>query len=80
MHQLDSSIGLSDHNLLVCLQNTQLFENRPALYFFNYTFIYAYKIFFLFRIKDTDSDILSVLLDFIANYDCKNENIPPYCL
>ena len=45
--------------------------------FFNYTFIFAYKIFFLFRIKDTGSDFLSVLLNFIANYDSKNENIPP---
>ena len=36
--------------------------------------------FFLFRIKDTVSDILSVLLNFIANYDSNNENIPPYCL
>ena len=46
-----------------------LFENSPALYFFffNYTFISAYKIYFLFRIKDTVSDILSVLLNFIAN-------------
>ena len=25
-------------------------------------------------------DLLSVLLNFIANYDCKNENIPPDCL
>ena len=57
-----------------------LFENRPALYFLNYIFISAYKIYFLFRIKDTVSDILSVLLNFIANYDSKNENIPPYCL
>ena len=49
--------------------------------FFNYTFISAYKTyFFLFRIKDTVSDLLSVLLNFIANYDSKNENIPPYCL
>ena len=38
------------------------------------------KYIFLFRIKDTVSDILSVLLNFIANYDSKNENIPPYCL
>ena len=44
------------------------------------TFISAYNIF-LFRIKDTVSDLLSVLLNFIANYyDSKNENIPPYCL
>ena len=58
-----------------------LFEKRPALYyFFNYTFISAYKIYFLFRIKDTLSDLLSMLLNFIANYDTKNENIPPYCL
>ena len=56
------------------------FENRPALYFFNYTFISAYIIFFLFRIKDTVADLLSVLLNFIANYDSKNENILPYCL
>ena len=56
-----------------------LFENRPALYFCNYyIFISAYN-FFLFRIKDTVSDLLSVLLNFIANYDYKNENIAPYC-
>ena len=31
-----------------------LFENRPALYFCNYIFIIAYKMYiFLFRIKDT---------------------------
>ena len=35
------------------------------------------KYFFLFRIKDTVSDISSVLLNFIANYDSKNENIVP---
>ena len=34
------------------------------------------KYIFLFRIKDTVSDILSMLLNFIANYDSKNENIP----
>ena len=34
------------------------------------------KYIFLFRIKDTVSDLLSVLLNFIANYDSKNENIP----
>ena len=60
-----------------------LFENRPALYFF-FLIIHLFlpiKYIFLFRIKDTVSDILSVLLNFIANYDdCKNENIPPYCL
>ena len=38
------------------------------------------KYIFLFRIIDTVSDILSVLLNFIANYDSINENIPPYCL
>ena len=39
------------------------------------------KHIFLFRIKDTVSDILSVLLNFIANnYDSKNENITPYYL
>ena len=38
------------------------------------------KYIFLFHIKDTVSDILSVLLNFIANYDSKNENIAPYCL
>ena len=30
------------------------------------------KYIFLFRIKDTVSDLLSVLLNFIANYDSKN--------
>ena len=35
---------------------------------------------FLFHIKDTVSDLLSVLLNFIANYDSKNENIASYCL
>ena len=38
------------------------------------------KYIFLFRIKNTVSDILSVLLNFIANYDSNNENIPPCCL
>ena len=59
-----------------------LFENRPALYFFFLIihFFLPIKYIFLFRIKDTVSDILSVLLNFIANYDSKNENIPPYCL
>ena len=38
------------------------------------------KYIFLFRIKDTVSDLLSVLLNFIAYYDSKNENSPPYCL
>ena len=38
------------------------------------------KYIFLFRIKDTASDHLSVLLNFIANYDSKNENIAPYCI
>ena len=38
------------------------------------------KYIFLFRIINTVSDILSVLLNFIANYDSKNENIPQYCL
>ena len=57
------------------------FENRPALYFFlNYTFISAYKIYFFIPYQRYCLDILSVLLNFIANYDCKNENIPPYCL
>ena len=54
-------------NLLDMYSYGVLFENRPAL-FFNYIFISAYKIyFFLFRIKDTVSDLLSVLLNFIAN-------------
>ena len=59
-----------------------LFENRPALYFFLIIHLFLpIKYIFLFRIKDTVSDILSVLLNnFIANYDSKNETIPPYCL
>ena len=60
-----------------------LFENRHALYFFFFLITHLFlpiKYISLFRIKDTVSDILSVLLNFIANYDCKNENIPPYCI
>ena len=58
-----------------------LFENRPALYFLLIIHLFLpIKYIFLFRIKDTVSDLLSVLLNFIANYDSKNENIPPYCL
>ena len=59
-----------------------LFEKRSALYFFLIIHLFLpIKYIFLFRIKDTASDILSVLLNFIANnYDSKNENIPPYCL
>ena len=57
-----------------------LFENRPALYFFLIIHLFLpIKYISLLRIKDTLSDILSVLLNFIANYDSKNENIPPYC-
>ena len=51
-----------------------LFENRPALYFSNYIFITAHKLYnFGFRIKDT-------VKFFIANnnnYDSNNENIAP---
>ena len=61
-------------------KNRVLFENRPALYFLIIHLFLSIKYFFLFRIKDTVSDILSVLLNFIANYDSKNENITPYCL
>ena len=57
-----------------------LFENGPALYFLIIHLFLSTKYIFSFRIKDTVSDILSVLLNFIANYDSKNENIPPYCL
>ena len=58
-----------------------LFENRPALYLFLIINLFlSIKDIFLFRIINTVSDILSVLLNFIANYDSKNENIPPYCL
>ena len=56
-----------------------LFENRPALYFLITHLFVSIKYIFLFRIKDTVSDILSVLLNFIANNDSKNENIPPNC-
>ena len=56
-----------------------LFENRPALYFLIIHLFLSIKYIFLFRIKDTVSDILSVLLNFIANnYDSKNENIAQY--
>ena len=43
-----------------------VWKKASTLFFFNYTFISAYKIYFLLRIKDTVSDILSVLLNFIA--------------
>ena len=59
-----------------------LFENRPAFYFLTIHLFLPIKYIFLFRIKDTVSDLLSVLLNSIANnyYDSKNENSPPYCL
>ena len=51
-----------------------LFENRPALYFCNYIFITAHKMYnFWFRIKDT-------VYFFIVNnnyYDSNIENIAP---
>ena len=62
--------------------NGVLFENRPALYALYFSIIHLFlsiKYILLFRIKDTVSDILSVLLNFIPNYDSKNENIAPYC-
>ena len=43
------------HNRWASLSNIRvLFENRPALYFCNYIFITAHKLYnFGFRIKDT---------------------------
>ena len=46
--------------------NWVLFENRPALFFLTIHLFLPIKYIFLFRIKDTVSDLLSVLLNFIA--------------
>ena len=55
-------------------------KKASTLFFLIIHFFLHRKYIFLFRIKDTASDLLSVLLNFIANYDSKNENIPQYCL
>ena len=62
-----------EYRAYVCLQLIGvLFENRPALHFYNYIFITGHKMYnFWFRIKDT-------VQFFIANnYDSNSENIAP---
>ena len=55
-----------------------LFENRPALYFFNYTFISVYKIYSFIPYQRYCFGYFVYASEFIANRDCKNENISPY--
>ena len=76
MHSLvvDAGIVLAATLLGSCLKTGQ-----HSIFLIIHLFL-PIKYIFVFRIKDTVSDILSVLPNFIANYDSKNENIPPYCL
>ena len=67
--------ALNKKDLGSCLK-----KGQHSIFLIIHLFLPIKYFFFLFRISDTVSDIWSVLLNFIANYDSKNENIPPYCL
>ena len=73
----DKSVALC---IIFASTGSCLKKGQQSIFFLIIHLFLPIKYSILFRIKDTVSDILSVLLNFIANYDCKNENIPPYCL
>ena len=66
IHKKEQTKSLRKKQCVILLLWVVLFENRPALYFCNYIFIIAHKLYnFGFRIKDTVFFLLTIMIIII---------------